>query len=87
MMGWIRRASTTQLVLAAGAVLVIVVAGVVALSRRGDDVKPPPPASIGDLVALVGRGSPQGITADVTLTGDVGQAASTTGSASSAAKR
>ena len=80
MMGWIRRASTTRLVLAAGAVLVVVIAGVVALSRRGDDVKPPPPASIGDLVALVGRGSPQGITADVTLTGDVGQAASTTGS-------
>ncbi|HVG68360.1 MAG TPA: hypothetical protein VM785_09190 [Gaiellales bacterium] len=80
MMGWIRRASTTRLVLAAGAALVIVVAGVVALSRRGDDVKPPPPASIGDLAALVGRRSPQGITADVTLTVDVGHAASTSGS-------
>ena len=80
MMGWIRRASTTRLVLAAGAVLIIVVAGVVALSRRGDDVKPPPPASIGDLAALVGRRSPQGITADVTLTADAGHAASTTGS-------
>jgi hypothetical protein len=76
MMGWIRRASMTRLVLAAGVVLVIAIAGVVALTRRGDDAKPPPPASIGDLAALVSRDSPQGLTADVTVTSDVGHAAS-----------
>ena len=79
MMGWIRRASMTRLVLAAGVVLVIAIAGVVALTRRGDDAKPPPPASIGDLAALVSRDSPQGLTADVTVTSDVGHAASTSG--------
>jgi hypothetical protein len=79
MMAWIRRASTTRLVLAGGAVLVVAIAGVVALSRRGDDVKPPPQASIGDLVALVGRQPPEGVTADVALSGEVGDEASTTG--------
>jgi hypothetical protein len=79
MMAWIRRASTTRLVLAAGAVLVVVVAGVVALSRRGDDVKPPPQASIGDLVALAGRQTPEGVTANVSLSADVGGRATTAG--------
>lgn len=79
MMGWIRRASLTRLLAAAAVVLVVVIAGVVLFTRSGDQTKPPPPTSIGELAALVGSRAPEGVTADVTLTGELATPARTTG--------